>query len=547
MLRSIFLKTVRDYRIAILGWGIGMGLTIISPMASVAALISTPEQRATLAALAAQFAWNAAPIKADTVGGYATWKIGIFIFLVCVWPLLAASRTLRGEEDRGSLDVLLSVPRSRARVAIEKVAALWLALLLIGAITGVMAYLGGTAFKADFSIGDGLWFGLNLTLICMVFGGVALLISQFTHERGPAAGMTGGLLVLAIAVDMAHRVIPNTDWVSQLSPIYYYNLSKPLVPSYGVSVEGFLVQLALAVVLTAAGVWLFVRRDAGDAVKVPFVPVRAQQATHALPAGDLSLRSFYARSLGMIGWATFWWTVLIAGFAAWLVILVEQMVSTLNKLLSSGNNSHLLEIIQKIAGGKGGLDALFLGAMFQILPILLMAFAVTQVNRWRSDEDEGRLEIILATPQSRTGVILGRFAALATGTVVIGVVTLVASFLAAQQAGVTLNWSRLAEAALGMIPLGLFMAAVGYAAAGWLKTAADTGLLSFLLAAWFFLSFVAPDLKWPDAALRLSPFYYYGAPLMNGLDYGHLALLVGVGVVALAIGVLRFSRKDIAV
>src|SRR5690349_18178658 len=131
---SIFLKTLRDYRIAILGWGIGMGLTIVSPMASVAALISTPAQRAALASLAAQFAWNADPVAAGTVGGYATFKIGVFIFLVCVWPLLAATRTLRGEEDRGSLDVLLSAPRSRTRVAVEKIAAIWVALLLIGLI-----------------------------------------------------------------------------------------------------------------------------------------------------------------------------------------------------------------------------------------------------------------------------------------------------------------------------------------------------------------------------------------------------------------------------
>ena len=36
--RNVFLKTLRDYRVAILGWGIGMGLTIVSPMASVAEL-----------------------------------------------------------------------------------------------------------------------------------------------------------------------------------------------------------------------------------------------------------------------------------------------------------------------------------------------------------------------------------------------------------------------------------------------------------------------------------------------------------------------------
>jgi polyether ionophore transport system permease protein len=443
--------------------------------------------------------------------------------------------------------VLLSMPRSRARVALEKVAAMWTALLLIGIIVGVIAYLGGRAFKADFTLADGLLFGLDMTLICMVFGGIALLISQFTHERGPAAGATGGLLVVFIVMDMAHRVIPNTDWISRLSPIYYYNLSKPLVPSYGTNAGGLLVLLALSVVLTGAGVWFFVRRDAGDVVHLPGVHVRAPRPSHAVPVGDLSLRSVYARSLGMIAWPTFWWALLIAGFAGWMVLVVEQMVGRLNELFNSGSSSLATQILHNIGGGGSQLNALFLGAMFEILPVLLMAFAVTQVNKWAADEDDGRLEIVLSTPQSRTAVLLGRFAAVATATIVIGLLTLAASAAAAAIAGVSLDATNLVEATAGMIPLGLLIAAIGYLASGWLRTAADTGLLSFLLAAWFLVSFVGPDLKWPDATLRLSPFYYYGTPLLHGWELGNILLLVGAGAVALVLGSLRFARKDIAV
>ncbi len=548
--RSIFLKTLRDYRVAILGWGVGMGLVILSPMASVSTLINTPQARAALSTLAAQFTWNADPVAADTVGGYATFKIGIFIFLIALWPLLAASRTLRGEEDRGSIDVLLSAPRSRLTIALQKVAAIWTALLFIGLITGVMAYLGGRAFKADFSFVDALLFGLNLSLICAVFGGVALLISQFTHERGPAAGATGGLLVVFIVVDMVHRVIPNTDWVSRLSPIYYYNLSKPLIPSYGTSAGGMLVMLALAVVLSAAGIWLFVRRDVGDVVRLPGPlgrPLRSSAASRALPVTDWSLRSVYARSLGMIAMPTFWWTLLIAGFAAWMVYVVEQMVSKLNELFASAPSSPALGVLKNISGGESTLNAIFLGAMFELLPVLMMAFAVTQVNRWSADEDDGRLEIVLSTPRSRAAVLLGRFAALATATVIVGLATLVASAVASAAAGVTLDTTNLAEATLAMVPLGLLIAAIGYLASGWLRTAADTGLISFLLAAWFFISFIGPDLKWPDAMLRLSPFYYYGTPLLHGLSFANLLVVVAVGAVALVLGTLRFSRKDVGV
>src|SRR5690348_16036749 len=522
-----------------------MGLTIVSPMASVAALIKTPEARAQLASLAQQFKWAADPVAAGTVGGYATFKIGIFILLMAVWPLLAASRTLRGEETTGALDVLLSLPRTRLSVAVQKVAAIGTALLLMGAIVGVLAYLGGAKFKGEFNLVDGLLFGLNLALICAVFGAISLFVSQFTQERTTAAGVTGAVLIVSIAVDMVHRVIPNTDWFSHLSPVYYYNLSKPLVPSYGMSVGGMLVMVALTAVLTVAAVALFVRRDVGAAVRIPIASrfVRAPVASKALPERDWSLGSLYARSLATVAMPTFWWTLGIAGWGAWMVVVVKQVVGALTKLLS-GSAASELRIIQNIGGGASRLDQVFLSAMFELLPILLMAFAVTQVNRWAADNDDGRLEIILTTPHPRVEVLLARFAALATATIVIGTVTLLGSAAAAAIAGVGVDGGNLAAATLGMIPLGLLMAAVGYLAAGWLRTAADTGLLSFLLAGWFFLSFIGPDLKLPDPTLRLSPFYYYGTPLLHGLDFANLAVIVVVAAVSLAVASVRYARKD---
>ena len=545
-LRNVFMKTLRDYRIPILGWGIGMGLVVVSPMASVATLLTTPEARAQLASLAATFAWNADPVAVTTIGGYATFKIGIFIFLIIVWPILAGSRTLRGEEERGSLDVLLSVPRPRLRVALEKLAGMWTALLAMGLLIGLVAFGGGQMFGANFGLGDALLFGLDLALICAVFGGLSLLISQFTQERGPAAGATAGLLLVFIVLDMVHRVAPGSEWISRLSPIYYYNLSKALVPSYGVNGGGMLLLLVLAIGLAGAAVWLFVRRDVGGTVPLPrWLRLPERPASRALPVGDWSLRSVYARSLRMVAMPTFWWTLGIAGFAGWMVSAVQLLEAKMSSLLSGSGAA--ATVIKNLGGGDAGLTAGFLSAMFVFLPLFLMAFAVTQVNHWSADEQDGRLELVLTTPQPRLSVLLGRFAALASATIAISVVTLLVCAWVAVASGLHLDSGNLAAAILGMIPLGLLVAAFGYLASGWLRTAADTGLLSFLLAAWFFISFIGPELKLPDATLRLSPFYYYGTPLLHGLQFTSVLGVIAVAAVALGLGAFRFMRKDIGV
>jgi len=544
--KSIYLKTLRDFRIAILGWGVGMGLATFEVQATVGSLVSTPAARATLVSLASSFAWNADPVAVDTVGGYATWKVGIFFLLVAIWPLMACSRLLRGEEERGSLDVLLSLPRGRLRVALEKLAAVWTALLLMGLLIALITFAGGKSFNADYSLGDALLFGLNLVLICGVFGSIALLLSQFTQERGTAAGVTGGLLLVFIVLDMVHRVIPGTEWLSRLSPVYYYNLSKSLVPSYGTNPGAMLVLLGLSVLLSGAALWLFVRRDVGATVALPSflrLPERTVRPEQALPVNAWSLRSVYARSLAKMAFPTFWWTLGIAGFAAWMVVVVKQTEDQFKTL--SASSSFLRDLITKIGGGDVNFNATLLSALFVLLPLLLMAFAVTQANRWAADEEEGRQELVLATPQPRLTVLLARFGALTTATVIIGFLTLAATALASAASGLALDGGNLAAATLSIIPLGLLMAALGYLFSGWLRTAVDTGLLSFLLVIWFFITFIGPGLNWPDTTLRLSAFYYYGTPLLHGLPTGDTLGVLAVAVSALALASARFVRKDI--
>jgi len=69
----------------------------------------------------------------------------------------------------------------------------WTALLGIGLLIGLLAFAGGKRVSADFGLGDALLFGLNITLICGVFGAIALLLSQFTQERRTAEQPSGSL------------------------------------------------------------------------------------------------------------------------------------------------------------------------------------------------------------------------------------------------------------------------------------------------------------------------------------------------------------------
>jgi ABC-2 type transport system permease protein len=556
-LRSIFFKTLRDYRVAILGWGSGIGMLVPMLFAGFSRFIDSPEGRAGLQVLARNPAVRlfGEPVDIVHAGGYATFRLSLLAPMMGVWALLAASRTLRGEEERGALDLLLSFPRSRLRIAAEKVAAIEAALLLMGLLIGVLAFAGGMLARVDLALSAAVLFGLNIALLASVFGALALLLSQFTQERRPAAGMSGAVLGLSFVLTGAGRTLPNGAWAAWASPIHYFELSKPLIPESGANATGMIVLAALSVVLSALAIALFVGRDVGAPVALPWrLSDREERPATSVPVGSWGLRSVFARSLRMLAAPTLWWGFVIAAYTALLTALLNQAqqdVVNFMTSLSQGNPVYA-EMIARLMGGDIA-NSMLLNAIFTLLVVVFAAFALTLANRWAADEEEGRLELLLGTPQSRARVILSRFGAVVVALLVVAGLLFTGAALTAARIGMTLDASRLAQAAFGMVPVGLVVAAVGYLLSGWLRTVAVTGILIGLLLASFLLAFLGPLLAFlgpifhvPKILLRVSIFEAYGAPLVDGLRPANTLGLLAVAAIALAIATVRFARKDIA-
>jgi ABC-2 type transport system permease protein len=382
---SIYLKTLRDFRIAILGWGIGFGVLIAFTIAAFESAVASPAAKAALIATAKAWSWYWEAVGVGTPGGYAMWKLGWMLVFPAIWGLLAGSRILRGEEERGSLDVLLSQPRSRTQVVLQKVAALLTALLLIGLLIGIITGLAGVRANAGFSFGAALLFGLNIALVSAVFAALALLISQFTHERRTAAGLTGALFGFAILLNSLAHTAPDTDGLAHISPVYYFGLSKPLIPGHGVDPVAMLVLAAMTLVPAALGVVLFLRRDVGDTINL--MPATSGGGTasaahaHELPSGDIAVRSVYARSLRTLVGPTLWWGLGIAFFGAAFTLMARQ---TEENLAGALKGTPYEAILNTLTGGAGfGSGTLFLGLIFAELPLAaLCAWIVVDTKRF---------------------------------------------------------------------------------------------------------------------------------------------------------------------
>jgi beta-exotoxin I transport system permease protein len=254
-------KTLRDQQRALLGWGIGIaGIAVMysafypSVVKSAGSLNkyleSLPEALKTL--LGGDYTSPAGYLRAET---FTT--LGPILFLV--FAIGAGARAVAGEEETGTLDLLLSTPIRRRHVVTDKLIAMLLTTAALALILWTTLLLVGPPFDLHVAVIDVLAACLMLFLLAAAFGTVALAIGCATGHRSVAIGVTGGLATAAFIVD---TLAPTVTWLQRLrplSPFRWYFDPDPLVQ--GIDAKNAAVLVAIVAVASVVAHLAFERRD----------------------------------------------------------------------------------------------------------------------------------------------------------------------------------------------------------------------------------------------------------------------------------------------
>lgn len=262
MLNSLLGKTLRDQRGALLGWGIGLALLAlylawIYPFVNRAA-----EMMKVLETLP--------PVLKNLIGKneFMATPEGFFnlqpysILLPLLFVVFAVSRgsdAIAGEEERGTLDLLLANPLPRWRLVADKSLAhgaallalstwFWLALLAATRLFGIVLDAGRLA-----AVTCGCW------LLGMVFYALALACGGWQGSKKFSIGVSGGVAVVTFLINAYAPMVGRLRPWRIVSPFYYYNGNSVL--SNGVVAAHVLALAGLMAVLFAVALAAFARRD----------------------------------------------------------------------------------------------------------------------------------------------------------------------------------------------------------------------------------------------------------------------------------------------
>jgi ABC-2 type transport system permease protein len=260
LLRNVFTKSLWDARRSLTGWT----LAIVGVGAMYGAFWPSVQSPALAQAMEAypKAIKDALDFDLLSAAGYLRGSVyGLLVpLLVAIFAIATGTRAVAGDEEAGTLDLVLAYPVGRAHLALQRFGALIVELgivcfvmfLAMVAMTGPFGFDGISA--AEFAATN-----LQLALFGICFGALAFAIGAATGSRALALWVSAAVAVLAYVAKALLPQVQGLGWARDLSPFQWFIGGDPL--SNGLQIGSCLLLLGTAAALVALGTTTFTRRD----------------------------------------------------------------------------------------------------------------------------------------------------------------------------------------------------------------------------------------------------------------------------------------------
>ena len=258
LLGSVFTKTLRD-------WLLWTAVAVIS-LWSIAAIYifmmgSTGEAYVTMMEDFPEALRSLYGLNNGTAEGLA--MSGIFFIMaplvLLTYAIGLGSSAAVGEEESGSLPMLLTSRLRRRTVVLSKSAVVAIGVVAIVALNWLGVVVMASAVGMDLSDQNVTGSSIQLLGMVFLFGALSLGISAWRGSSGLGIGVAAGLAVLSYFVTTLLPVVEELADVAKLTPWYLFSGANTLTNGVDVVLLG--IALVIAAVVFGAGLFTLDRRD----------------------------------------------------------------------------------------------------------------------------------------------------------------------------------------------------------------------------------------------------------------------------------------------
>ena len=461
--------------------------------------------------------------RLDTLGGYLTFhNITLFQGFLAIYAAMQGARAVRGAEDRHSLEQVLATGWSRPAYLRDRALGFSVALILIW--IGMAAGVAWAMAASDAPDTSGSFVTMGAVALCaLVAYALGVLVSQLVLTSRAAAGISVMILVALYLGTNVWEEIGPAGVVRFVSPFYYANMSRALVPGYGLDAGGMLALVGMALLLLFLATAAFTHRDYGSAL---WGREASEQApSSAIPPVRVQrwwLRTWWTASVAQHRWGLLAWTLSAAAWSALIMALQPTVMDAWSKF----------DFMTGIMGGDAGESAefLYLSFVLDIVAPVLVGYVITQAAGWVGDLEQGRVESVLATPMSWSRLVWERLLASSAGVAVVALGAVGAMVVGALAVGSSVEWAGVARLLVVSLLLGWAVAALAAIVVAAFRSGVAVTVLAVYVGAAYLLSWMIPIFGWPAWLNRLSIFDAFGHPYQEWPAGIGLVVLVSLAV-----------------
>lgn len=268
---------------------------------------------------------------------------------------------------------------------------------------------------------------------------------------------------------------------------------------------------------------------------------------------SLFLSNVFLKTLRDKRFTLLWWSVGIIALDLMIMAFypsiadnpqINQILLTLPPTLSKA----FMGNISDITSVEGYLNTKLL---FLMMPFIFLAFNMFFGSESIAREEKHwTLDLLLSTPITRWRILVEKFASMIVLNIVLGLAVFLSLWVGAVLFNIDVNPGRLLDISISLTLLGIFFGALSMAlssATG--RRQISLGVTGAVGVAAYLLNALAPEVNELADYQNLSVFYYYAEnnPLVNGLDWWHVTVLVALSLLLLLLGMFVFERRDLRV
>lgn len=262
---NLFLYELRKRRNATIGWGISMGLYVVYVMVLYPAIGDAYGELINNLGNNPLFQIFGDFSSMTSFSGFLSLYVADYLPLIlAIYAITNGTGALAGEEEAGTLELIMSQPLARWQIVVAKAAAMMIAVFLILLITAGAAIITFIVMEeqigpTDVTIGSILAMVLYAWPLVMIFMMLALFLGAFLPRRRLAAiGVTIYLIISFFGNNLA-TLSDTLDRLQPLFPFYYYDGNRIL--GEGVSLDDLLLLSGAIVILLLLALASFQRRN----------------------------------------------------------------------------------------------------------------------------------------------------------------------------------------------------------------------------------------------------------------------------------------------